>query len=63
VVVCHGGVIAALLGHALNTDPWRYRGARNASISHIVVEPNEWILRSFNDAAHTGGLTFDHDPA
>ena len=61
-VVCHGGVIASLLGHAMEAHPGRYRGARNASLTHIVVHDSEWVLRSFNDAAHTGDLTADHDP-
>lgn len=61
-VVCHGGVIAALLGHAMSQPLMMYGGARNASLSHIVVTDERWILRSFNDAAHTGALTFDHDP-
>lgn len=61
-VVCHGGVIASLLGHAMSTHPGRYRGARNASLTHIVVDDSAWVLRSFNDAAHTGDLTADHDP-
>ncbi len=61
-VVCHGGVIAALLGHAMSQPLMMYGGARNASLSHIVVTEERWILRSFNDAAHTGALTHDHDP-
>lgn len=61
-VVCHGGVISALVGHAMNQHPMRYGGARNGSISHIVVAEQHWILRSFNDAAHVGGLTADHEP-
>jgi len=62
VVVCHGGVIAAVLSHAMRQPVMAYRGARNASLSHVVVHGGEWILRSFNDAAHTGSLTADHDP-
>ena len=62
VVVCHGGVIAALLGHAMQQPARRYIGARNASLTHVVVHGDAWMLRAFNDAAHTGGLTADHDP-
>ncbi len=62
VTVCHGGVIAALVGHAMEQHPWRYTGVRNASLTHIVVDGDDWTLRSFNDAAHTGTLTADHDP-
>lgn len=61
VVVCHGGVIASLVGHAMGTHQFSYSGSRNASISHVVVLPDSWSLRSFNDASHTGSLLFDHD--
>ena len=36
-------------------------GARNGSITEIVRTPNDWILRSFNDAAHIGSLFEDDD--
>lgn len=61
-VVCHGGVIAAVIGHAMGQHPMHYRGARNGSLSHVVIAGDQWILRSFNDAAHVGGLTADDDP-
>jgi probable phosphoglycerate mutase len=62
VVVCHGGVIAALLGHGMGQPLWAYAGARNGSLSHVVVSSDQWTLRSFNDAAHTGSIVADHDP-
>ena len=62
VAVCHGGVIAAVLGHAMQQPARRYIGARNGSLTHVVIHDGAWILRAFNDAAHTGGLTADHDP-
>ncbi len=62
VVVCHGGVVAALLGHAVGQPPWMYLGSRNGSISHLVVTEERWIVRSFNDAGHIGSLTTDLDP-
>ncbi len=61
-VVCHGGVIAALVGHAMDQPLWMYGGVRNASLTHMVLTEDRWILRSFNDAAHTGSLVADHDP-
>ena len=63
VVVCHGGVIASLVGHAMGQPPWMYGGVRNASLTHVVLTEDRWILRSFNDAAHTGSLVADHGPA
>ncbi len=62
VVVCHGGVIATLLGHATGQPWWVYGGIRNASMTHLVVTDERWIVRSFNDAGHIGSLTADSDP-
>lgn len=62
VVVCHGGVIGALVAHAIGAHPMHYSGARNASLTHLVVSRGRWMLRSFNDAAHIGSLTTDQDP-
>lgn len=59
-VFCHGGVIAALLGHAQRIDQFMFRGCRNGALNHLYVSEAEWLIRSFNDASHIGGLTFDH---
>jgi len=61
VVVCHGGVIGALVGHAMGGHSMQYSGARNASLTHLVITEDRWMLRSFNDASHIGSLTADHD--
>ncbi len=61
-VFCHGGVIGAAVGHVLNVNPYRMSGARNGSITEIVRTPDDWILRSFNDAGHIGPLFADADP-
>lgn len=61
-VFCHGGVIGSLLGHAAKVNPFTFSGARNASINHLVIAPDRWIIRLFNDGAHTGSLTADADP-
>lgn len=57
---CHGGVIGAVLGHAAGVDPFTFNGARHTSISHLVVDTETWLIRSFNDGAHSGTLTADH---
>lgn len=67
LVVCHGGVIAALLGYCARCNPTVFRGARHTSINHVVIEPPGddpagWTLRSYNDGAHAGTLTGDFDP-
>lgn len=67
-VFCHGGVIAAVVGYALDVGAMTLTGARHTSISHLVIEPPgsnpvQWTLRLFNDGAHAGTLTGDHQPA
>lgn len=57
---CHGGVIGALLGHATGVDAFTFNGSRHTSISHVVLNPTGWVVRSFNDGAHAGRLTADH---
>ncbi len=61
-VFVHGGTIASLLGHALGINMFNLMGSRNSAISHIVVSGDQWIVRSFNDAAHAGPLTADAEP-
>lgn len=51
-VVVHGGVIAVLLAMATGSRPFAFLGADNASISRLVVTPQRWILRRYNDTAH-----------
>ncbi|MEW9551872.1 histidine phosphatase family protein [Nonomuraea sp. NPDC050783] len=51
-VVTHGGVIAEALAAATGSRPFAFLGADNASVSHLVVAGERWILRRFNDTAH-----------
>lgn len=60
-VFCHGGVIAALLRHATQTGALVFRGVRNASLTHLYVSEQEWLLRTFNDSSHIGPLHADLD--
>jgi 2,3-bisphosphoglycerate-dependent phosphoglycerate mutase len=53
-VVVHGGVIAVLLALATGSRPFAFLGADNASISRLVITPQRWILRGYNDTAHLG---------
>lgn len=62
VVVCHGGVIGAIVGHVFDQPARAMAYARNGSITHLVVTDDHWQVRSFNDAAHIGDLTADWDP-
>lgn len=52
VVVVHGGVIGQVLATATGARPFAFSGADNASISHLVVTPEAWIVRCFNDTSH-----------
>ena len=54
----HGGTIGQILAQATGSRSFALAGADNASISHIVVAGDQWILRRFNDTSHLdGGLT------
>lgn len=52
VAVVHGGVIGQVMNIAADTTGFRFGGADNASITHIVVEADRWRLRCFNDTSH-----------
>jgi probable phosphoglycerate mutase len=52
VVVVHGGVIGQVMNIASGSTGFRFNGADNASIHHIVVDGDRWIIRCFNDTSH-----------
>ncbi len=52
VAVVHGGVINEVMNIATGTSGFRFNGADNASIHHIVVDGDRWIIRCFNDTSH-----------
>ena len=58
----HGGTIGALVAFAAGVNPFVFNGTRNGAIAHLVVTGNDWVIRSFNDAAHVGPLTADAEP-
>jgi probable phosphoglycerate mutase len=51
-VFAHGGTIGEVLAQAAQSRPWAFSSADNASISHLVVTPQRWIVRRFNDTSH-----------
>ena len=61
VAVVHGGVIGQVMNIAAGTTGFRFNGADNASIHHIVVESDRWIIRCFNDTSHLSP-TFSTSP-
>lgn len=52
VAVVHGGVIGQIVNIASGREGFSFLGADNASISHVVIEPNRWVIRCFNDTSH-----------
>jgi probable phosphoglycerate mutase len=52
VAVVHGGVIGEVMNIAAGTSGFRFTGADNASIHHIVVDGDRWVIRCFNDTSH-----------
>ncbi len=62
-VFTHGGVIGQIIREAAASRPFAFIGADNASISHIVVTKERWIIRRFNDTTHLRyGLTVHAAP-
>jgi probable phosphoglycerate mutase len=51
-VFAHGGTIGQILALATGSRPFAFVGADNASISHLVVNGERWVLRRFNDTTH-----------
>jgi probable phosphoglycerate mutase len=57
-VFAHGGIIGQILATATGSRAFALGGSDNASISHLVVVGERWILRRFNDTTHLeAGLT------
>jgi probable phosphoglycerate mutase len=48
----HGGVIGQALALAAASRPFAFTGAENSSISRLVITPERWIVRGYNDSAH-----------
>jgi probable phosphoglycerate mutase len=55
VAVSHGGAIGAVLAEASGARTLAFAAADNASISHLVVVGDRWVVRRFNDTGHLAG--------
>ena len=53
-VFTHGGVIGRAVAEASGARPFSFLAANNASITHLVVMGDRWVVRCFNDTAHLG---------
>src|SRR3546814_12395899 len=51
-VFAHGGIIGQILSLATASRPFAFSGADNASIPHIVVANDRWIVHRFNPHTH-----------
>jgi 2,3-bisphosphoglycerate-dependent phosphoglycerate mutase len=54
----HGGIIGQALALASASRPFAFLGAENASITRLVLTPDRWIVRGFNDTAHLDGAAW-----
>jgi probable phosphoglycerate mutase len=48
----HGGVIGQVVNLATGAGGFAFAGADNASISHVVITADRWVVRCFNDTSH-----------
>lgn len=62
VAVSHGGVIGMALHLATECRPWAMVGSDNASIHHLVVAGDRWVVRRFNDTVHLEDPSSDPPP-
>jgi probable phosphoglycerate mutase len=52
VAYVHGGVIGEVINLATGSTGFAFASAANASISHIVVDGDRWMVQCFNDTSH-----------
>jgi len=52
VAFSHGGALGMVLSLATGSRPFAFVGMDNGAISTIVVTPERWHLRSYNDVCH-----------
>ena len=59
--VVHGGVIGQAMNIASGATGFTFTGASNASITHLVIEKDRWVVRCYNDTGHLWP-TFSSEP-
>jgi probable phosphoglycerate mutase len=52
VAFSHGAAIGEALAQATGSRPFAFLMSDNTAISRLVLTPERWILRGFNDTAH-----------
>lgn len=62
-VFTHGGVVAKVMALATGSRNLAFIGTDNASVSHVVVTPEQWFIRAWNDTGHlTPRFSTDPEP-
>ncbi|HEX5116258.1 MAG TPA: histidine phosphatase family protein [Pseudonocardiaceae bacterium] len=51
-VFTHGGVIGTIVSMATGSRPFAFNHAENGSLTELVVMPDRWAVRTFNDTSH-----------
>jgi 2,3-bisphosphoglycerate-dependent phosphoglycerate mutase len=52
VAFSHGAAIGEVLAQATGSSPFAFLMSDNTAIARLVLTPERWILRGFNDTAH-----------
>lgn len=52
VAFSHGAAIAQVLADATGSRPFAFLMSDNTAIARLVLTPDRWVLRGFNDTAH-----------
>ncbi len=52
VVFSHGAAIGEILAQASGSTPFAFINSDNTGVSRIMVTPERWIVRGYNDTAH-----------
>lgn len=52
VAYVHGGVIGEVVNLATGSSGFAFTASANASISHVVVDGERWLVQCFNDTSH-----------
>jgi len=60
-VFTHGGVIGQVMAEATGARGFAFTGSDNCGITHVVVTPDRWIVRTWNDTGHLSPR-FTRDP-
>jgi len=52
IVFSHGAAIGEILAQASGSEPFAFINSDNTAISKLVVTPERWIVRGYNDTGH-----------